>query len=388
MAERISRRPQEITTDFLLSDNNSRLASEKIFGYKEAKKAGKSTIAWFCSDSRLIATVSLDSPNIIPIRNISAAGQADPFRYIATHPGSGQAIVLGHFDSTMQSGDGPMLGCGGHLVRMKMNFAEKFDRDTAHAYVKYHVDSPDVAFQTLKSACRLSAFTNKPILAGLWDHITYQIIPIGLFDRGNRISESIIPLRDIVQNRVRTINIKDVTEPLDLRGLLNDELNRLLRNNQRIGERLSRDEDFKSSQKIQNPPLLMITTSVIPFTARYPSLDSPNTVFKVLLPFVKETNKPEQFVLSDKDLQSVIAQSHYPISHTVVAQPGEAFSDTKTILIETPEMKKSLDIANALRQKQWIKDWEEKKNGKIIIAKVTSGIIKGAAEIKRSYRID
>ena len=222
----------------------------------------------------------------------------------------------------------------------------------------------------------------------MWDHITYQIIPIGLFDRGNRISESIIPLRDIVQNRVRTINIKDVTEPLDLRGLLNDELNRLLRNNQRIGERLSRDEDFKSSQKIQNPPLLMITTSVIPFTARYPSLDSPNTVFKVLLPFVKETNKPEQFVLSDKDLQSVIAQSHYPISHTVVAQPGEAFSDTKTILIETPEMKKSLDIANALRQKQWIKDWEEKKNGKIIIAKVTSGIIKGAAEIKRSYRID
>jgi hypothetical protein len=382
MSEGIPLRLPEITTEHLLNDNNSYRARERIGEYRLAKLAGNLTDVWFCGDARLMATTALGSRNIRPIRTIAAAGQVDPFKYIASHEGSKQAIVLGHFDSTMQSGDGPLIGCGGLLERKKMDLTENFARDTAHGYVKHHVDSPDVVFQTLKSAWRLTEFTNKPILAGLWDHSAYQITPIGLFDRGKRISETIIPIKDIVNNKVRDINIKDITEPLDLEGLLNEELSMLLAHNVQIGEHLAFDEAFRSSQKVQNPPLLMITTSVVPIPSRYPSLESPNTVFKILLPFAKENNKPGQFYLSDKDLEFVISQSHYPISHTIKAGPGQAFSNTKTILIETPEMRKSLDIANALRKRPWIQNWEG-QGGKIIIAKVKSGITQGAVELQK-----
>lgn len=378
MAEQLRPRPREINVDFLLNDNGSLEARNRVGEYKLAKITGQLTDVWFCGDARLMATIAFGTRNIRPIRTIAAAGDVDPFQYIANHQGSKQAVVLGHFDSTLQSGEGPLVGCGGLLERRKMDLTEEFAPDTAHGYVKHNVDSPDVAFQTLKSAWRLTEFTDKPVLAGLWDHSTYQITPIGLFDRGKRVSESIIPLKDIVHNRTKEINIREMTVPLDIEELLNPELSKLLENNREIGEQLARDEAFRNSQKVQNPPLLMITTSVVPIPSRYPSMQSPNVVFKVLLPFAKEQSE-QGFSLSTEDLEFAISQSHYPISHTIAAQPGRPFSDTKTILIETPDIRKSMDISAELRKRDWIRLWEE-KGGKIIVAKVKSGITEVATE--------
>lgn len=382
MAEVIQRQHPEITPKFLYSENRGSTALRRLHEYKEAKANGEHTDMWFCDDARLVATYAFGSHKLRPIRTIAAAGKVEPFSNIAQHRSSKQGMVLGHFDSSVQHTDGPLLGCGGLMERAKLNLAGHYETGTAPDFVKHHIDSPDVIFQTLKSASRLATVADKPILAALWDHVTYQVMPIGFFDHNKGIYRGIVPAKDLRDpNSFEGINIMDMIEPLDLRGVLPEELDQLLKNNRRISRRLAEDQGFRDSQKVQDPPLMMITTSVVPFGARYPSLGKPNTVFKVLLPFVKGKETPDTFHLEKKDMELAIAQGHYPISHTNKAQEGQPFANTKTILIETPNIEASNEVASELKKRKWIKEWRSKKGGKILVAQVRSGVTEYVEEV-------
>ncbi len=382
MAERLLTRPPEITANYLLSENRRPEALTRMHEYMEAKANGQLTDGVFCSDARLLGTLALGTYKIRPTRDIAVAGRINPFKYIATHDGSKQIVVAGHYDSTTQKADQPVDGCGGLMALAKMNLMENFAGDTAQGYVKKYVKSPNVTFQTMMSSAKLTQYTDKPVLAVLWDHITYQITPIALFDRANKRYKGIISQEELFKapEKFKNINIMDIIEPLNLSGLISEELTQLLKNNEQLVEKVTENQVFMSSQKIQDPPLVMVTTSVVPFTARYPSLAMPNMVFKVLLPFIKEGGG-SGVSIEPEYTEFAISQAHYPISHAVTAESGQAFFDTNKILIETPDIRTSLQIAEEFKKRPWFNEWEEKKNGKIIIAGVKSGVTEEINEI-------
>ena len=73
---------QEINAAFLLKDNTSPLAKNRLRNWAEAKKDKELTAVWFCDDARLNASIALDTFSILPIRTIAAAGDSEPFKQV------------------------------------------------------------------------------------------------------------------------------------------------------------------------------------------------------------------------------------------------------------------------------------------------------------------
>ncbi len=370
---------REITPRYLLNENTLPLARKRLAEWIDAKARGDLTAVWFCDDARLLASFALGSFNILPIRTIAAAGDPKPFKYMVDHEAVKQGIVLGHYDSDLQMPGEILKGCGGEGVKEKrMAVGRMAPADEAPGYVDRHIDSPDVVYQTLKSAWRIAQLSKdgKPILAGLWDSSTYQIIPIGYFNKQGKEYTGIIPFDELKHKQSQLITPEILSQISE--DILPAELRHLLMRNQQLCKEYSESaffRQFKESQKIQNPPLIMITTSAIPVGVRYPGLHKPNTVFKIALPYEKteQYNREGSFTLDNAEVKKVIAQAHYPISHCLSAQHGEAFYDTKTLLIESPSLDASRDIINRLRTKEWFVEWVGSKGGKVIIAEVHRG---------------
>lgn len=184
--ERLHFPQYEINAQYLLKENNTPLAQSRLKEWYKAKANGELTTVWFCDDARLLASFALGTFNILPIRTIAAAGDPKPFRHMIDHPSVQQGVVLGHYDSDLQMPGEILRGCGGEGVKMsRLAVTKRAPRDEAAGFVDRHINSPDVVYQTLKSAWRIAQLSKdgKPILAGLWDSATYQIIPIGFFNK-------------------------------------------------------------------------------------------------------------------------------------------------------------------------------------------------------------
>jgi len=67
------------------------------------------------------------------------------------------------------------------------------------------------------------------------------------------------------------------------------------------------------------------------------------------------------------------AQIKYPLQEAIKHLQEGDFSDTKTLIIETPNIVISQQIAGYLASLKLVKEWIEKKGGPIIIGEVKSG---------------
>lgn len=378
LVENLKRIREPINARFLKNDNCLPLVEDRLARWAEAKKDGKLTAMWFCDDARLIATSAFDTFDILPIRTIAAAGSPEPFQHEINHSSIGQGVVLGHYDSSLQQPGKPLSGCGGLGVKEKRkDIINKGKVREAVGYVDYQIESYDVVYQTLKTAWKVAQTSNtgKPVLTCLWDHTTYQMIPIGYFDEKKKY-EGIIPFEELTSEQKKIITLDDLRE-ID-RSNLSAPLQELLSRNAEVVGKASQQVDqfaqFKESQKVQDPPLVMITTSPIPFGARYPSLHRPNTVFKVSLPFQKTPDYTidGSFVFPEEEIKNVIAQAHYPLSHALTAKRGGNFYSTKTLLIETPSIDASYYVLGELKKLAWFREWEA-QGGKVITAEIKSG---------------
>ena len=374
----------EISVKFLSSENNSPLAKLRRRRWQELKdnKNGELTAVWFCDDARLLASFALGTFDILPIRSIAAAGDPEPFRYMLDHQSVGQGMVLGHYNSDLQQPGKPMRGCGGlEGKRRREHITEAADADVAHGYIDRHIEHSDVVVQTLKSAWKAAQVskTGKPILAAIWDHVTYQIIPVGFFEQNGRTYTGIIPFNELRKTQVKGITPEELVQIS--REILPDKLRKLLINNEQLTTTYTSSpifKQFKESQKIQNPPAVMITTSSVPLGAQFPDLAQPNMVFKVLLPLERTENYDEDgsFSFDPKEVKKIIAQAHYPIAHALSAKPGEDFYDTTTLIVETPNMEATKYLAGELKKRAWFKEWIRKKNGKLILIEMRQGEVK------------
>ena len=376
---------REINAAFLSKENHSSLALARLKNWKEAKAEGQLVETWSCDDARVSVATALGTFDLLSIRTIAAAGDPKPFKYMIDHPSVKFGVTLGHYDSSLQVSGEVLPGCGGEAEKAKrINVVEAAPDDVAQGYVDRHIESHDVVYQTLRTAWKTAQLSNsgKPILAGLLDTITYRIIPIGYFNGNGREYIGIIPF-DEVAGKQRQIITPELLSEIDI-SRIPPALQRLLINNRNMSDQLVHTpifEEFRKSQKVQNPPLVLVSTSVIPIGVRYPGLNTPNTVFKAGLPFVKSDEGGAQ-TLEEADIKRVIAQVHYPISHTLTAKEGQVFYGTRTILIETPKMEMSQHIMGELRRRDWFKKWEIEKGGKIIIAEVQSGKIQSIQDVE------
>jgi len=380
--EQIRRHIPEINAKFLLHENGLVRAQKSLQKWYQAKDEHHLTAVWFCDDARLLASTALRTNSIVPIRTIAAAGDPSPFKNILTHEAVQQGVVMGHFDS-MQSREYP-TGCGGEMAKEKRvgHPHPESNRKKVLGYIDHHIETPDVVRQTLKSALNMSRLAgNKPVLAVLWDHATYSIVPIGIFSEGGNKFEGMLGLDEIRSSNDRRISVHDLVAlgsdkiPPSLRTLIakNDEFM------QKRGF-----QDIAKINAVQNPSTVMITTSIVPMGVRYPSLaDKPNSVFKIALPYAKADDFAEsgEFVLERNDVDTVIAQTEYPIGHCVEAKNGQPFRDTKTIVIETPSIEASRAIYAEMRKQKWFKKWKNEKKGAVTLVEVHHGKVTSAEDV-------
>ena len=134
--------------------------------------------------------------------------------------------------------------------------------------------------------------------------------------------------------------------------------------------------------KAQNPSTVVISTVPIPLALRFEdTFGDQNQAFVVRQSFLKQDTEIEfdagmvegQTVIKNVDFDLVEAQLFYPISHAIKATKGQDFYHTKNILIETPDFELSAQMALRLSKIDFVKEWMEKRGGKILVSSVNSG---------------
>ncbi|MCX6732339.1 MAG: hypothetical protein NTV98_02255, partial [Candidatus Roizmanbacteria bacterium] len=234
-----------------------------------------------------------------------------------------------------------------------------------------------VVVQTLISGARVAKKTDAPIYAALVDHRDYRWSPIAVFHGGTITTP--IPLSalfaydptQIYQNGVPEMKV------LEDRSLLNDLFNE---NRIQMDEMLKRNPDFYMTQKTQNPHSILFSTDVRSPRIRYPNLSGPNTMFRVRVPYEKEGGNITG--INPQHLESSFAQVQYPISHTIGSSAGKPFNATRNLIIETPNLDLSREVAGKLVKKEWMRPWIEQEGGNIIVAQVAHAKTEHAETMK------
>jgi len=268
-----------------------------------------------------------DDLAIASISTIAASGETEPFKYLLNHPSIGRAVVLGHYDGD-EVNKIPVSGCGGlhgknQQLKTSRTLFPEIEADDLDEFIS-QIEHTDVFLQTHLIAQKVAQLRKDPlpIIAAVVDHLTYQINPISL----------------------------TLQENGSLHTVTNPELS------------------IPPTKRKNRFPIIKIN-----------SLDE-NSAFVVRLPFSKKIIQievdditGENIKISRKYLANAAAQIKYPLQEAIKHLQEGDFSDTKTLIIETPNIVISQQIAGYLASLKLVKEWIEKKGGPIIIGEVKSG---------------
>ena len=198
------------------------------------------------------------------------------------------------------------------------------------------------------------------------DHLAYVAFPMIEVGKGKEI---MYPEKDLEEFQWREVN--DVQKFIDNYGdyfpqLRLDDLSDVFKkfiekNRNKAKERIEKDPGFIERQRVQNPSTVVISTCPIPVALRYPEFfGHPNEAFVIRKAFDKEERTVKA---TDIDFISIVGQLYYPLKQA-------DFSRTSNILIETPDLEMSAQIADRLLKIPFVKNWVDRRHGKIIIAKL------------------
>ncbi|MCX6730681.1 MAG: hypothetical protein NTZ55_02435, partial [Candidatus Roizmanbacteria bacterium] len=240
------------------------------------------------------------------------------------------------------------------------------------------IEHSDVVVQTLISAARVAKKTDAPIYASLVDHRTYRWSPIAVFHGGTINTQ--IPLSALFAYDPAQIYQNGIPEMpiINDRSLLSDLY---AENRIQMDEMLRRNPDFYMTQKTQDPHSILFSTDVRSPRIRYPNLSGPNTMFRVRVPYEKDAGGSITGI-NPQHLESSFAQVQYPISHTVGSSVGKPFHSTRNLIVETPDLDLSREVADKLAEKEWMRPWIEQEGGNIIVAQVAHAKTEHAETMK------
>lgn len=363
-------RPElRITPDFLKIDNSSQKAILNRTEWRRAKEArnGQITLFVVCGDSRIVTTDIADDNKIVSISSIASSGDLEPFTKLLEHEMVGQIVVVGHFDhKKIDPVKKKVKGCGGEDASEKIQGGELvIENEPLKTYVTQRVSSH--FFRNIKKTVeQAAALSGKPVLGVMVDHLTDAAFPMIEVGKGKEI---MYPEKDLERFQWREVD--DVQKFIDSYGeyfpqlrldALSDVFRKFIeKNRNKAKERIERDPGFIERQRVQNPSTVVISTCPIPLALRYPDLfGHPNEAFVIRKAFNKEEKEVKA---TDIDFMSIVGQLYYPLKQA-------DFSRTSNILIETPDLEMSAQIADRLLKIPFVQDWVNRRQGKIIIAKL------------------
>jgi hypothetical protein len=198
------------------------------------------------------------------------------------------------------------------------------------------------------------------------DHLTNAAFPMIEVGKGKEI---MYPEKDLEGFQWKKVD--DVQKFIDSYGdyfpqLKLDDLSDVFRkfiekNRNKAKEGIEKDPGFIEKQRVQNPSTVVMSTCPIPLALRYPdSFGHPNEAFVIRKAFGKEEKTVKA---TDIDFMSIVGQLYYPLKQA-------DFPRTSNILIETPDLEMSAQIADRSLKIPFVQDWVNRKQGKIMIAKL------------------
>lgn len=367
---------RRINPQKLFLDNQSNDAVKNRDEWKNAKEAdnGQMTLFIVCGDARIVTAEIFGGKKIVSIASIAGSGDLKPFVNLLQDDYIGQIVVVGHFDHEKINNTGEISGCGGVDRRKKLEKKEiKVENGELDEFLEQRVTPEffDNVYKTVEEAALLSG---KPVLGVLLDHLTYGAFPI-IEQIGRQ------PLKLAYQNltKFKAGQIENLEDFLTISSGIFPELkiedldNRfkkiIEKNRKKAKKRLIEDPGFIERQRIQNPSTVVISTCLMPMALRYPgTYGKPNEAFVIRQPFFK--SDIGEISINDIDLKSVAGQIYYPLSHALLNDPTKGFNSTKDLLIETPSLELSKQIADKLLKIQFIQDWMSQCGGKITIGEI------------------
>lgn len=375
--------PLPITPESLIADNRSRDATYNLEQIKAAKTSGQQTVIVACGDPRAEPATLFDltSATIISLRGIAAVIPDEEFAFVLGHRGVKQIIVLQHHDGTKVMPGHKLSGCGGLAAMEDLISGGESITGAISNHIK-KIRSPDPFMQAYVMARRIGAKVNIPVLAATLDHTSGSIYALALIDNNGRSVLSSVAVHNIGDPEVAYAQ----GVPQLRSSELTDGFGQLMRDNQRQVAKLKKDQDLLNGLVNNDPRAVILTTSIISAALRYPkTFGKPNSCFMLGIPWVKKLI-PEDDGIEKDGILGVFDQLHYPIFNAIKARPGTSFNRTDTIIIETPSMGLSSEIAGYLLQLAWINEWLLQRNaGKhrsILTAQVKSGVTQKIQELK------
>jgi len=360
-------------TDRLRIDNSSALARKNLADWRAAKEArnGGLTLFVVCGDSRIVTADIAGDNKIVSISSIASSGDLKPFEKLLQHPAVGRIIVVGHFDHERINPDGKLGGCGGVDASVKIAAGKVVVEGKELSEFITQKITPNFFKNVKRTVEQASLSSGKPVLGVLVDHLTDAAFPIIEYRNGK---ETMYPEHDL--ERFQWKKIEDIQKFIEVYGdefpqlkiddLLPEFKKFILKNRKKASERLRRDPKFVERQKVQNPSTVVISTCPIPVALRYPdTFGRPNEAFVIRKAFDKEDKVEGEIRETDMDFEAIVGQLYYPLK-----QAG--FPRTNSILIETPNMEMSENIAARLSKIDFVREWMENKQGRFIVGRLES----------------
>lgn len=378
--------PRIITAESLLADNQSFWARELNAQWEEKKEKGELWLEWGCGDARFILLYR----NAYHLRTITSAGRRMPYRELLRNPAT-QAIGIGvHYDGeeTKDHPGEPPRGCGGLGLKAALLRGEAIDTSNGVGqFAERHIWSEDPIIQALISASITARLSQKPVIAYAQDHLDGTLKVVATFLNGGIDTTSAVPWDLVLPGRYNPQRLyangipelplervpEDFEDYLKEKGILSNVLAQTYKG------------DLRGMQKVQNRvDLVVLSSSARPFRLKYPRTgERLGGKFQISLP--RERIEGRKIRIRKEDMQDAINQLHYPISeHLKHHGKGElAFGNDFNLYIETEEWERGLELCAQLRELDWIQDWLQFPEHKIIVGQENDGVVEEIAELPR-----
>lgn len=349
---------EAITVESLLSDNRSPEAEKRRTEWEENRENKRLTLLATCSDARIITPNPTSS---VVVRSIAAGRSLEPFGKLISHKSIDNVHIMGHHaGNAVIEGEAPK-GCGGLGIKEDQVKHDKVPHSEVEEWVAENVCHPDSLYHAFIKASDVQEFTDKEILLSTQDHLDHTIYPMAGFLGG---LQAPIHYEDFSQYKSSDIYRKGIPSlpSSELIGTSFDDYLKKYYEEQLPKHLFDYSEHDRTSQEVQSPRILLVTTNVRPPEVCYPELTRrPNKVFVETLAREKIN---DEIVITDKDIRNVVTQAMYPISH---------FPKLKTLFIETGDIEQSIKIARAFEERTWFTPWMESKSTQIIIGESKAG---------------
>ncbi len=376
-----------VSPDILIERNEDAKVQEYLGEWQENKRLGRLTAIVLCGDARVWIPEEV-GVRTASVRALGAGGDEkfkQQFAGIMNSHGVNSVAFLGHYDGGKFTPRKSPSGCGiTDEHGRQMSTGEEADPNGYENYASRQIRHEDPVMQTIYSSLDAVDLTDRWVGAVALDHRTGNVLPVGYFrhaDGGYTSETGVNPLyfdkRRYNATKIYAKGMPRISEsqlnnmPDALHNYLNDWQEAM---EQTRVEYTKRGIDYKEAVKVQNPSIISLSTDPRPLGIMYRL--GPNTAFKLRVP--RSSIEDDEFIKPDS-LKEVLDQAHYPISQNLknFSEPGAAFSNTHTLLIQTKYMEKSRQIAEVAMSQDYVQNWlnvpDEKHPHQIIVGQVNKG---------------